>query len=131
MKPLKAEITAIAKLLTEGAETPEALASAVIEELDKVRAQRVTYAAILRFGSKGNCFFTGFAPYSTTNQAKKAIEKHPAAGMATAYAVVPVVNDIGLDELIARVDAPPKARGDFVAVAADAAAFARGERPKR
>ena len=130
MRPLKKEIDAVAALLKQGADTPEQLAADVITTLDRARAERTTYSLVLRFGSPGNVFFQSFGPYSTINQAEKAFEKHPAAHMATGRAVVPCVNDIGLDELIARVDTPAVPKGDWGRVKADAAAFRRGEKPR-
>lgn len=129
MQPLKREVEAVAQLLVAGAESPEDLAKRVIVALDNARAERVTYGVVLRFG-KTSPFFQGFGMFSTKNQALKALEKHPAVGQASGMAVVPFLNDIGTEKLFASVDERPETRGDFVRVAADAAAFARGEKPR-
>lgn len=126
LTPLKKEVDAISALLVEGDETPEALAKRVIKALDEARSTRVTYSLVLRFGGNGSVFFQSFGPYATPKQAQKAYEKHPAAGMATAMAVVPCVNDQGLGELIAKVDAPVQSRGDFREVKLDAEARRNG-----
>ena len=126
MKPLKKEVDAVAALLVAGDETPEKLATRVIEALDQARTERVTYFSVFRFGDNGNVFFQGVGPFSTRNQAVKAVEKHPAAGMARGYAVVPTLTDEGLDALIASVDETPKARSDWAEVEQDAAAKRNG-----
>ena len=130
MTPLKKEIEAIASLLKQGADTPEDLAKQVIEAVDEVRAERVTYFLVLRYGSKGNAFFQGYGPFSTVNQAEKAYAKHPAAGMATGRVVVPTANAQGFEELLARVDAPAESRGNWSEVEKDKAAFKNGWKGK-
>lgn len=130
MNPLLKEIKAVASLLKEGADTPEDLAKRVIEAVDEVRAERVTYFLVLRYGSKMNHFFQGYGPFSTQNQALKALEKHPAAEMATGMAVVPTANAQGFEELLARVDAPAESRGNWSEVEKDKAAFKNGWRGK-
>lgn len=126
MTALKKEVDAVAALLQEGADTPADLAKLVIKRLDEVRAERVTHFLVMKFGSKQSCFYTGFGPFSTANQAVKTFEKHPAAGMATGYAVVPTVNHLGFEELLARVDAPAESRGNWPEVEKDRAAFKNG-----
>lgn len=85
---------------------------------------------MLRFGGPKTPFFQGFGPFSTKNQALKALEKHPAVDQAKGVAVVPMLNGNGYDLLLASVDAPVKTRGDWVTVRADAEAHARGEKPR-
>lgn len=131
MKALKNEIDAVAKLLVAGADTPEDLAKLVIEAVDVARTERVTYYAIFRFSSDMNPIFSGFGPFSTKNQAVRAIEKHPAAGMAKGLAVVPVLNEQGFEALIAGVDAPAVPRGDWAQVRKDAESFRAGRKVSR
>ena len=128
MQPLKKEVEAVAAALEQPHESAAHAAKAAIAALDKARTERVTYFAVLRFGKLG--VFSGFGPYSTQAQATKAIEKHPAAGMATAYAVVPTLTDEGLDALIARVDAPVRTHGDWTEVEKDKQARRNGWRGK-
>lgn len=130
MQPLKREVEAVAQLLVAGAESPEDLAKQVIVALDNARAERVTYGVVLRFG-KTSPFFQGFGMFSTKNQALKALEKHPAVGQASGMAVVPFLNDVGMEQLFASVDAKPEARGDFIQVQKDAADFRAGRKVSR
>lgn len=128
MNPLKKEVEAVAAALDQPHDSAEAAAKAAIKALDEARTERVTYFAVLRLGPS---WFTGFGPYSTKNQAVKAIEKHPAAGMAKGYAVVPTLTEQGLDALIARVDAPVRDHGQWVEVQKDKQAFKNGWNGKK
>lgn len=130
MNPLLKEIKAVAAAISEPHDDAEAAAKAAILALDEARTERVTYFLVLKFGPKGNCFYQGIGPFSTVNQAEKAYTKHPAAGMATGRAVVPTMNHLGFEELLARVDAPAESRGNWSEVERDKAAFKSGWRGK-
>ena len=130
MRPLKKETDAIAALLKQGADTPESLANAVIEELDRVRGERTTFLVVMRLGVGKTATHYGYGPYSTRNQAIKSIEEHPVASTATGIAVVPVTSAEGLEQIIERVDEPAAARGDFAEVRKDAEATRNGWRGK-
>jgi hypothetical protein len=58
--------------------------------------------------------------------AKAAVLKHPAAGMAKAIAVVPVLSPKGLTMLLDKVDVPAESKGDFAVVKEDAALYRLG-----
>jgi hypothetical protein len=124
--PLKAEIQAVEAVLDQPHESAKDAAKAAIIALDLARAKRVTFFSVFRFGGDKNAWFQGFGPYATRNQALKAIEKHPAVDMAKGLAVVPCVNEHGLDELIASTDVKPEAKGDWVQVRMDAEARRNG-----
>ena len=130
VKPLKKEIDRVAALLMEGDESPQALADKVIRALDEVRGERTTYGVVLRIGEGKRAFFVGYHGFSTRNQAIKSVEKNPQAAMASGIAVVAMKNEAGLDQLIARVDAPPAPTGDWPEIYADVAA-ARAKRRGR
>jgi hypothetical protein len=124
--PLKAEIQAVTEVLNQPHDSAEAAAKAAIIALDLARAKRITFFSVFRFGVKPYAWPTGFGPFATKNQALKAIQKHPAVDMAKGLAVVPCVNEHGLDELIASTDVKPEAKGDWVQVRMDAEARRNG-----
>lgn len=123
MKPRKNEVQSIAALLEAGGSDSEDLAGRVIEKVDEVRAERVTYTAVMRFPGP---VFVGMGPYSTKGQAKKAIEQHPAASEVRGYAVVPTVNELGHEQMLKNLDQQPESKGDFAEVQRDAQAKRNG-----
>lgn len=126
MQALKSEVVAVQAAIEQPHETAADAAKAAIAALDQARTERVTHFAVLRFGHGNRAFFQGLGPYSTRNQAVKAIEKYPATNMSTGCAVVPTLTDEGLDALLAKIDAPPAYRGQWVEVYKDAEAFRNG-----
>jgi hypothetical protein len=97
------EIKAVAKLLQKDWDSPEALAKALIEELDRVRADRTSYVAVMQFGDDGSIFYAGLGPYPGAKSAQQAMAYHPSAGMATKRAVVPMMNADGLKQHLKKV----------------------------
>ena len=127
MKPLKRETDAVAALLKQGAPSPEELANLVMAKVDELRAERTTHTGVMRMGPG---FYVAVGPFSTANQAKKALEKHPARSLATGFAIAATLTEGGLEQRIAQVDAPAAPKGDWPDVYADAAA-ARAKRRGR
>lgn len=82
------EVKALAALLTKGGEGPEDLAKRAIELLDRLREDRVFYAAVTKFGEG----LFGYGPYSTRNQAMTAATKGkiPMVAHTQNCAIVPV-----------------------------------------
>ena len=81
------EVKAIAALLTEGADSPEALAKAVIDKLDELRTDRPWFTVVSIMSDR---WATGCGPFVTDNKARQALEqlKIPAAGLARVNAIV-------------------------------------------
>lgn len=76
MTPRPTETKKIAAMLEEGGESPTDLAKEVIETLDDMRAQRSGFTIITEVGSpEGGFHFNTFGPFSTQNQAAKAVER--------------------------------------------------------
>lgn len=74
MRLLKKEKEAIAQLLEQGAETPEALAEEVAKLLDRLRGERgYHYACAIVAGIPMT-----IGPYTTRRQAEKALGRFPA-----------------------------------------------------
>lgn len=132
MKLRKHERAALVDLLengAEGVETPDDLADALAKTLDDLRAERITYVALFRFGRETSTFYTAIGPHATRGQAEKAVEK---CGFEyTAYAIASCRSVEGHAALIAEVDAGTAPKGDFALVAEDAARFKRGWRGNR
>lgn len=103
MRPRPLEIRALVPLLKEDWETPELLAQALIEKLDRVRSDRTTYVAIMQFGAKKPVFYEGIGPFPGAKTAQNALAKHPGRSMATAIAVVPIRSPEGLEALLKEV----------------------------
>lgn len=103
LRPTKGEINALVPLLEQNWETPEVLAEALIKALDQARALRTTYVAVMQFGDKRPVIYAGIGPYAGMASARNAVSTHPAAGEATKVAVVPVMSQEGLAELLREV----------------------------
>lgn len=104
VRPL--EIKALVPLLEQDWETPEDLATALIQQLDQTRADRKSYIAVMQYGGQGQpgqVWYVGLGPYAGSASARNAASKHPGAGMATAIAVVPVTSEAGFDLLLREV----------------------------
>lgn len=99
MKPRKAELAELAALLEAGAETPEQLAELFVKRLDELRGARSHhYAAAIVAGIP-----MAVGPYSTRNQAQKALEKFPVDKAWYVHGWTPE----GWTTHLAEVDAPP------------------------
>lgn len=70
-----AVVKKVAALLEEGDETPLALAKAVVELVDEVRAERSGFCIVTEVGKPGSVMFNAFGPFSTQNQAFGALKK--------------------------------------------------------
>lgn len=99
MRPRKKELEALSALLEGGADTPEQLAEAFIKEWERLLAQRSHIYACMIVGG----FPLAHGPYSTKNQAQKAIEK---LGADKAWIVTGWTADGWLNHL-AEVDREP------------------------
>ena len=145
MKPLKAELDALAAVLMAGPQEHitekeeqtlsqdklEALAykrmfTKAIEALDEARGGRTYYMVVLRHGEGTRTFYSGFGPYSTKPQAETAVSKLISTMDSTAYAVVPTRSEGGLANLLRELDSVAGTRGDYAIVADDARAFRKG-----
>lgn len=102
----KSEVTGIAKLLESGEfETAEDAAAAIIKWLDEDRMKRTSYVGVLQFGTeKGKLFYVGMGPYPGRRSAENAVAGHPASGMASGRAVIPVTSASALDSQIKGLD---------------------------
>lgn len=106
LAPVQAEIKALVTLLEEDWPSPEDLAVELIKALDKARGDRTTYTVVMQFGPGENSptvFYHGLGPFPGAKSAIKAVNKYPAAGMATKIAVVPVTNEEWLNAKIKEV----------------------------
>lgn len=103
MRPVKAEISALVAVLeAEGWETPEQVAEECIKALDKARADRTLYVAVMQFGTV-NPYYLGLGPYAGKATAKNAALKFPGATEAYRIAVVPMMNEAGMNQLLKEV----------------------------
>lgn len=105
----KTEIKAVSDLLLQDWETPEDLAAAIIDALDKARASKTRYVGVMQFGQGPSVFYVGLGPYPGQKSAENALRNHPSAGMAHRMAVVPTTTAEGLEQKLAELDAPPVA----------------------
>lgn len=122
----QSDIKAVAKLLEYDWPSSEELAKAMIETYEKSVADRTTYAGVIQLDLSGPPSYVGVGYYPGAASARKGIVDHPAAGMAKKIAVVPMVSPKGLTKLVAELDAPPLADGDFALVREDAALYRVG-----
>lgn len=127
-RPRPLEVKALTPLLEQDWETPEELASALIATLDQVRASRVSYVGVIQIGGNEERWFLGLGPYPGKRSAEKAVKGLLAAVDGSAYVVVPLWSQEGLEARIADLDTPPEASGDWAEVKRDAEAFRRGWR---
>jgi hypothetical protein len=102
------DIKALVPLLEQDWESPEALAKALIGELDKARAERGFHVGVLQFGERIP-IYVGLGPYAGIKSAERAVAAHPSAAMAVGVAVVPVTTPAAMTKLLSELDAaPPK-----------------------
>lgn len=86
------------------------LAQALIEELDRVRADRTSYIGVIQVGGK-NGFYVGLGPYPGRASAASALSKHPAITdrtLVTGAVIVPVESQEGFEKRLRDLDTRPK-----------------------
>jgi hypothetical protein len=86
------------------------LATALIQKLDEVRADRTSYIAVIQIGGK-NGFYVGIGPYPGESSAMKALLKHPVMQdktLATGAAIVPVESQEGFENRLKEIDQKPQ-----------------------
>lgn len=119
----KIEVDTIAALLEQGAESPKELAKVVIKTLTELREQRKFQVLIFELSPR---VYTGFGPFSTTDQAFNSVDKNPMAYIAKNAAIVPVYGASQTKAMHELADAPPAERGDLTLVREDVRAFRNG-----
>lgn len=131
MTPRPSEVKAIAALLQEGAETPEALAKQVIAEVDRLRTDRKTFMVVAQYQAADTPWYLAYGPYATAKQAEKATAKGLPIMPPAKVAVVPTYNPGHAETVWADTDKPAAPKGDFARVARDAQAYREGRKPER
>lgn len=101
MRPRKADVTAVAELLSAGAESPEDLASEVIKALHDLWYQRDSWVVVTRaYGLQW-----AYGPWTTEHQAKKAIERGIGRSVEGQQAMVlRVVSPVEIETTLAEKD---------------------------
>lgn len=121
LTPLKSEITAVAALLQEGDESPEALAKQVLSLIyNQLYPQREVWQVIFEL-TPG--VYAGNGPYPTRAAAMKDLPKLPFAQTCKRGVVASTKSGS-----IVSHDPPPADRGDFAVIREDARAFKNGWR---
>lgn len=121
----KAEVEAVLPLVEANWDEVADLVEAVIDALDEVRAEKITYAAVMQMSTE-DPWYLGLGYYPGEKSARAAVEKHPAAGMAKAIAVVPVRSPRGLKLLLDQTDRKAELGGDFELIAEDVKLYKLG-----
>lgn len=123
----KAEIAAVREILEDPREDLEIeeVTSLIIDALDTVRADKVTYAGVMQM-SVADPWYLGVGYFPGAKSARNAIEKHPAAGMAKAIGIVPIRSPKGLTLLLDETDRKAALSGDWATIAEDAKLFRVG-----
>lgn len=102
VRPL--EVNALTPLLEQDWETPEALAEALITELDKVRASRTSYVVVIQHGLEGKCFYSGMGPYPGDRSAINALKKRGLDRSWERAVIVPILTDEGFKKKMQEMD---------------------------
>jgi hypothetical protein len=125
----KSEVEAIAALLVEGDETPEALAKKVIKTLSELREARKQYHLVVEL-SPG--LYETEGPYPTRDAATKSAKKNLwVAHLGRKWAVASGYGQAHtLAQQKAAEEKPPNVRGDMAEVALDAQAARNGWKGK-
>lgn len=110
LRPLKNEVEQVAALLERGAESPEAMATEVIQLVELLRQSREQWITVLEL-SPG--VYTGYGMYPTRAAAQKALTKIPMAQVSRRGAFVPVTGEAAIQAAAERSEAPRQERGDF------------------
>lgn len=100
MNPTKKEVNALVDLLEQDWGTPEELAEALIKALDRARADRTTYIAVMVFGPR---FASAIGPYAGAKSAQNAVKKFPGASVAKTVAVIPLQSAEGVEAWLKEV----------------------------
>lgn len=116
LRPSKTEVTAIAALLEQGAESPEALAEEVIKAVERLRHDREQWFTVFELNPG---VYQGYGPYPTRNAAEKATPKIPMAQIARRGGFVPMLGPTVAERQLVEADAPPAERADFALVRED------------
>lgn len=109
VRPL--EVKALVPLLEQDWETPEDLAAALITELDRVRASRISYVGVLQVGGQRG-IYTGIGPFAGIRSAERALTSHPAFSDPTLVSgaiIVPIQTPEGFEAQLKELDKSPKA----------------------
>lgn len=83
------------------------LAQALIQELDRVRADRTSYVGVIQIGGKHGIYL-GLGPYPGRASAAQALSRHPAVGdpsLITGCVVVPIETEEGFQARLKELDA--------------------------
>lgn len=111
MTPTQTEIKALVKLLQQDWESPEALAKALIVELDKSRGSRKLFAAVAQYGDpSGSVFYDAVGPVAGATSARNLLGKMLYKSVVSKGAVVPLRNLEGFEAHMAEVDLPVKGK---------------------
>ena len=110
---------------------PEEFAVAIINELDRVRADKTSYVAVMQFGFTDSVFYVGIGPYAGQKSAANAVAGHPAFGEAAKTAVIPMRTPENLAKMLEDIDKQPALSGDWAIVREDATLFKRGWKGKQ
>lgn len=124
LQPLKAEVAEIANLLAAGAESPEALAKAVIKRTYELAEERVSHVVVFEL-SPG--VYQAYGPFPTRSRAEVAVGKIPMAQVARrgAHATLHGMRAANA-ALTEATEDKAEPRGDFLVVREDAALFRKG-----
>lgn len=125
LRPSKTEIEAVAALLEQGAESPQDMAHAVIQLVERLRGEREMFYTVVGLGP-GN--YVGEGPYATDHMARKgAVKNIWITEFKRPWGVVSVNSqEFNLRRQKEAADKPPSTRGDWTKVELDKAAFRAG-----
>jgi len=123
LTPLKGEVTEIAALLEQGAESPTDLAKQVVKRVYELAEERTTHVVVFEL-SPG--VYQAYGPFPTRSRAEAAIGKIPMAQVARRGAHATLHGMRSVDAAMAAADVPPEVTGAFALVKEDAAAFRKG-----
>lgn len=128
LTPLKAEVTEIAALLQQGADSPEDLAKAVVKRVYELAEERTAHVVVFEL-TPG--VYQAYGPFPTRSRAEAAVGKIPMAQVARRGAHATLHGMRSVDAAMAAADEVPEVTGAFAIVREDSAAFKRGWRGKQ
>lgn len=123
LQPIKSEITEIAALLEQGAESPTDLAKQVVKRVYELAEERTTHVVVFEL-SLG--VYQAYGPFPTRSRAEAAVGKIPMAQVARRGAHATLHGMRSVEAAMAAADVAPEVTGAFAIVREDAAAFRRG-----
>lgn len=107
MRFRQSEVNLLVSMLEspEEYESAEDLAKSLIEALDKDRASRTTYTAVMEFGSVAapHRFYVGLGYHPGAKSAARAAQSFPGAAEASKIVVIPVMTPEGVTEKLKEV----------------------------